>query len=83
MATKKLPKKIHIVFTTRSDECEDGVDHFVDPIGCYDNAGDAGVLMDKIQRREPVDGIDYGLLNEFENAVVIALPLNGTIRHDQ
>jgi hypothetical protein len=79
----KSPKKIHIVFTVQSDECEDGVDHFMDPIGCYDNAGIAAVVMGKVSRREPIKGIDYRLLNDFEDAVVISLPLNSTIRHDQ
>lgn len=79
----KSPKKIHIVFTVQSDECEDGVDHFVDPIGCFDNAGVAAVVMGKVQRREPIKGLDYRLLNDYENAIVISLPLNGTIRHNQ
>jgi len=79
----KSPKKIHIVFTVQSDECEDGVDHFMDPIGCYDNAGIAAVVMGKVSRREPIKGIDYRLLNDFEDAVVISLPLNSTICNNQ
>lgn len=79
----KAPKKIHIVLTVRSGDVDPEVDQFVDPIGCFDNAGIAALVMGKVQRREPIAGLDYSLINDYENAVVISLPLNGTIRHNQ
>jgi hypothetical protein len=75
-------KKIHIVFTVCSD-IDNDVDTFVDPIGAYDNLGGAAVLAGKIQRREIIEGIDYTCLGDFTNAVVISLPINDHIRHDQ
>jgi hypothetical protein len=77
----KLPKRIHIVFTVRSGDIDPEVDQFVDPIGCFDNAGIAAVVMGKVHNRKPIEGLDYGLLNDFENSVVISLPLNSTIRN--
>jgi len=79
----KAPKKIHIVFTVRSGDVDPEVDQFVEPIGCFDNMGIAAEVMSKVKDKKPIKGINYSLLNDFENAVVISLPLNGTIRHDQ
>jgi hypothetical protein len=76
-------KMIHLVSTVRSNYAEDGGDAFVDPIGCYDNLGDAVALSKKIKTHKPVKGIKYDYLNDFDDCVVISLPLNGTIRHDQ
>jgi hypothetical protein len=79
MAVQK--KRIHIVFTTRSGDIDPEGDMFVDPIGCYDTLGAAGEIANKVSNKEPIDGLDYSMLNDFENAVVFSLPLNSTIRN--
>jgi len=75
-------KKIHVVFTVRTHRKEDGGDAFVDPIGCYDNLGDAVALSKKIKDHKPVEGIKYDYLNDYDDCVVISLPINDHIRHD-
>ena len=76
-------KKIHIVFTARSGDTDPEGDMFVDPIGCYDTLGAAGEIATKVSNKEPIDGLDYSMLNDFESTVVISLPLNSTIRNIQ
>jgi hypothetical protein len=83
MRDNKLPtKKIHVVVTVRPNNVEGEDDVYVDPIGSYDNLGDASVLAERVQKREAIRGIDYSLLGDFTKAVVISLPLNDHIRHN-
>ena len=73
-------KKVYIVMTYTSDrDC----DQYSDVIGVYAKDAAAENLAEKLSKREPVRGIDYGALQPFDKATVLVFDLGHHINNKE
>jgi len=69
------PKSIHILLTITDEN------NYGDVLLVTSNKNRAMLLKDSVNAREPIPGLDYLCLAEFNEAQVITLPLNQIIQN--
>jgi len=75
------PTKIHLVVTVSSEYIEDGGDTYEEIVGAYEDLNKTCEVQKQIANREPLEGLNYNLMRDFNNCEVISLPLNAHITH--
>jgi hypothetical protein len=72
---------VHIVVTISSCAIEDGGDNYGDILMVTLNKKKALDLKNKVKTREPIPGLNYELLQDFDSAEVITLPMNEPVQN--